>query len=107
LETSEEAPPPEAVTRWLRSYAALGILKGLAGLLFGRPGGAVSPERFSDYDRAITQVVCEEEGLTRLPVITHVDFGHTDPMCLMPYGLQAEINCETQELAVRENAVGD
>ena len=107
LETSEDAPPPTAVLRGLRTYAAMGILQELSGFLFGRPGGQVQPERFDAYDRVISQVILEEEGLAELPVITHMDFGHTDPMFVLPYGIQAEIDCDAQQLAILENAVVD
>jgi len=107
LETSEEAPPPTAVVRELRVYAAMGILRELAGILFGRPGGPVPPERFDAYDRAIGQVIDEEEGLRDLPVITRMDFGHTDPMFVLPYGVQAEIDCDAQVLTIIENGVED
>jgi muramoyltetrapeptide carboxypeptidase LdcA involved in peptidoglycan recycling len=107
IETSEEAPPPETVKRTLRVFGALGILQQLSGLLVGRPGGNVSPETFPDYDRAILQVVCDELGLTDLPIITHMDFGHTAPMFVIPYGLQAEINCEKKTFSIIENAVVD
>lgn len=105
LETSEEAPSPEAVIRGLRTYAALGILPKLAGLLFGRPGGQIPLEAHAAYDRSLLQVVVEEEGLSDLPIVTGMDFGHTDPMCVLPYGLQAELDCETQQVAIVENAV--
>jgi muramoyltetrapeptide carboxypeptidase LdcA involved in peptidoglycan recycling len=107
LETSEEAPPPELVARTLRIYAAMGVLHQLSGILFGRPGGNISPETFDAYDRAILQVVCDEQGLTDLPVITNMDFGHTAPMFLLPYGLQAEIDSESKTFSIAENAVTD
>jgi muramoyltetrapeptide carboxypeptidase LdcA involved in peptidoglycan recycling len=107
LETSEEAPPPELVSRTLRVFAAMGILSRLAGILFGRPGGNVPVEQFEDYDRAILQVVKEEQGLADMPIITHMDFGHTSPMFILPYGVQAEIDCENQKFSILENAVTD
>jgi muramoyltetrapeptide carboxypeptidase LdcA involved in peptidoglycan recycling len=107
LETSEEAPPPSAVLRGLRTYAAVGILEELSGILFGRPGGQVPPEQFDEYDAAILQVVAEEEGLTHLPIVTRMDFGHTDPMFVLPYGVQAEIDCQAQRFALVESAVID
>ncbi len=107
LETSEEAPPPAAVLRGLRTCAAMGVLRELSGVLFGRPGGQVPVERFDEYDEAISQVICEEEGLTGLPVITHMDFGHTDPMFVLPYGIQAEIDCDAHRFSIIENAVVD
>ena len=107
LETSEDAPPPEMVTYTLRVFAAMGILSQLAGILFGRPGGTISPDTFGEYDRAILQVVSEEQGLTNLPIITHMDFGHTSPICVLPYGVQAEIDCEKKRFSILENAVTD
>ena len=83
----------------------MGILKELSGILFGRPGGQVQPEQFGEYDKVISQVILEEEGLTELAVITHMDFGHTDPMFVLPYGVQAEIDCDKQRLSILNSAV--
>ncbi len=107
LETSEEAPPPEIIKRTLRVFAALRILSKLSGILFGRPGGEVPMEKFKEYDKAILQVVNEEEGLTDLPVITHMDFGHTSPIFVLPYGVLAEIDVESKRFSILENAVID
>jgi muramoyltetrapeptide carboxypeptidase LdcA involved in peptidoglycan recycling len=107
LETSEEAPPPDEVKRILRVYAALGILRKLSGLLFGRPGGQIPVERFDEYEQAILQVVKEEEGLHDLPVVTRMDFGHTDPMCVLPYGVLAEIDCTARRFSILEAGVVD
>ncbi|MBN2147949.1 MAG: LD-carboxypeptidase [Anaerolineales bacterium] len=105
IETSEDAPSPEVVKYGLRTYAALGILHRLSGILFGRPGGQISLEKHPEYDQALLQVVAEETGMDNLPIIAGMDFGHTDPMFVLPYGIQAEINCETQQFAILENAV--
>lgn len=107
VETSEEAPPPHLVKYILRSYASMGILKQLSGILFGRPGGNIPVEKFKEYDDVIFQVVTEEEGLSGLPIITNMDFGHTDPVFVLPYGVQAEIDCEAQQFRIIENAVVD
>jgi muramoyltetrapeptide carboxypeptidase LdcA involved in peptidoglycan recycling len=105
LETSEEAPSPVHVTRVLRNFAAMGILDQIAALLFGRPGGGIAVADFMQYDQAILQVVAEEHGLTQLPIVTHMDFGHTDPMWVLPYGVQAQVDCEHRSVAILDNAV--
>jgi muramoyltetrapeptide carboxypeptidase LdcA involved in peptidoglycan recycling len=105
LDTSEDAPSPATVKYGLRTYAALGVLEKLSGILFARPGGQISPETFVEYDNVLLQVVAEEEGLTDLPIISGVDFGHTDPICVLPYGIQAEIDCDRQQFRITENAV--
>ena len=85
----------------------MGILQQLSGILFGRPGGNISPQTFADYDRAILQVVNDELGLSDLPIVTYMDFGHTAPMFVLPYGLQAEIDSEAKTFSIVENAVTD
>jgi muramoyltetrapeptide carboxypeptidase LdcA involved in peptidoglycan recycling len=107
LETAEDAPSAEVVKYGLRTYAALGVLEQLSGILFARPGGQIDPETFSAYDDVLRLVVAEEAGLTDLPIITRMDFGHTDPMFVLPYGIQAEINCDTKQFTILEGAVVD
>ncbi len=106
IETSEEAPPPREVVSFLRCLAEMRILSSLRGILVGRPGGhKLTPDSFSSYDDAVFQVVADEEGLTSLPVVTQMDFGHTDPMFVLPYGVQAEIDCDRRKFTILENAV--
>jgi len=107
LETSEEAPSPTRVLRVLRALAAMGILRRLSGILLGRPGGPVPLEQFGEYDEVLLQVVTKEEGLAELPIVTGMDFGHTDPMFLLPYGVEAEIDCDRRQFAITEAAVVD
>lgn len=105
FETSEEAPPPEYVKRTLRIFAAMGILEQLSGILFGRPGGNVPMDQFNEYDQAILEIVSQEQGLTELSIVTNMDFGHTSPMFILPYGLEAEIDFENKRFSILENAV--
>lgn len=107
LETSEEGLPPAAVAHALRTWASMGILSRLSGILFGRPGGKVAVERFPEYDEVILRVVAGEQGLTRLPIVTNMDFGHTDPMMVLPYGVSARIDCDLKRFEILENAVAD
>jgi muramoyltetrapeptide carboxypeptidase LdcA involved in peptidoglycan recycling len=89
----------------LRAWAALGVLERLSGVLFGRPGGGVPLEQFDEYDQAILGIVRDECGLADLPVVTHMDFGHTDPMMVLPYGVLAEIDSQQERFSILENAV--
>jgi muramoyltetrapeptide carboxypeptidase LdcA involved in peptidoglycan recycling len=106
LETSEEAPTPESFQRWMRNYGAQGILHRLAGILLGRPGGASFPvEDHARYDEALLRVVRTELGLAELPIVTGMDFGHTDPFFVLPYGVRARIDCDARRFAILEPAV--
>jgi len=107
LETSEEGPPPASVGRFVRCLAAVGVLPRLSGILFGRPGGQIPPETFAEYDAVLTDAVSEEAGLTDLPIVTGMDFGHTDPMMVLPLGLNARIDCDGRQFSILESAVVD
>ncbi len=106
LETSEEAPPPELLARFLRVLALTGELQGLSGLLLGRPGGADVPVAdHVDYDEAVLRVVRDEAGLADLPVVTNVDVGHTDPMWTVPQGVRLRVEPEVERLTFLEAGV--
>jgi muramoyltetrapeptide carboxypeptidase LdcA involved in peptidoglycan recycling len=102
LELSEECPSPKAFTRMLRSLGAAGVLHGARALLFGRPYGDDST--FAAYD-AVLQQTCRDLALDALPIVTHMDFGHTDPMCVLPYGVLAEVDCDRRTVRLVEPAV--
>ena len=105
LETSEEAPPPSRLTEFIRSLAAMGVLEGLGGILFGRPGGQIQPEMFQSYDDALCNTIRAEYGLDGLPIVTNMDFGHTDPVFVIPFGLQIYINSVQRQVSIDESAV--
>jgi muramoyltetrapeptide carboxypeptidase LdcA involved in peptidoglycan recycling len=93
IETSEEQPPPAFLSRFMRSLAASGELHRLAAVLVGRPGGADLPvDHHGAYDEAVVSVVRDEEGLVHVPVVTRMDFGHTDPMWTIPIGIPTRID---------------
>lgn len=103
FETSEEAPSVDYVVRALRNYAATGILERASGIIIGR--GANLPENEMDrYEQAFLHVVQKECHLN-IPMISQMDFGHTDPMFLLPYGAQAQIDTSDAGFSILENAV--
>lgn len=105
-ETSEEAPTPTVVARWIRNYGAQGILDRIGGIIVGRPGGGVPANRHDDYGSAIAKVLAEYE-VQSVPLITGFDFGHTDPMLVLPYGARTEIDCDTGTISLLEPVVSD
>ncbi len=103
LETSENMPTPDNVRYMLRNYGMQGVLGDISALLFGRPRG---------YDRVgkrrLARVLCqvaEEFGRTDLPIITDMEFGHTDPQMVLPLGLKAEVDPAGPGLRLLERAV--
>jgi muramoyltetrapeptide carboxypeptidase LdcA involved in peptidoglycan recycling len=103
-ETSEEAPSDTAVLRWLRNFAAQGILSRLSGIVLGRAGGQMDETRRTSQKETILRAL-DEAGLHDLPVLADLDFGHTDPIATLPYGAVAEIDCDAVAFRILEAAV--
>lgn len=103
-ETSEEAPRDGHVLRWLRNFAAQGILARLAGIMLARPGGPMDDAQRAAQKAAVLQAL-DEAGLSELPVLADLDFGHTDPIATLPYGARAEIDCDRLTVRILDAAV--
>ncbi len=103
-ETSEEAPPATQVLRWLRNFAAQGILPRLSGIVLGRPGGQTDEAYRQEQETSVVRAL-DEAGLQQLPVLAELDFGHTDPIATLPYGVLAEIDCSRSMLSILEPGV--
>lgn len=101
FETSEEKPSPDAMMRWLRNYAAQGILQKANGIIFGKPQDEMYYEA---YKEAILTVMKEYE-LEDLPILYNLNFGHTEPKMILPYGAMAEIDCMNGTFAILESGV--
>lgn len=102
VETSEEAPNVDDIKRIFRNLGVQGILERLSGILIGRPGGQVTD--LFRYDGAILDVVANEFGLKNLPILAQMDFGHTDPMFVIPYGAACTIACEEKTMFLKHPA---
>ncbi len=105
IETSEEAPPPETVVRMLRPLMLMGILPNLSGVLMGRPGGAtLTVADHARHEHAVHTFLRDECGLPDLPLVTNMDFGHTDPIMTLPLGVMAELDCDRRVFSITEAA---
>jgi muramoyltetrapeptide carboxypeptidase LdcA involved in peptidoglycan recycling len=91
FETSEEKPPPERVGYMLRNYGVAGVLGRAAALLLGRPKDYTSAD-IDKLHRLVTTIVAKEFGRPDMPVITNVDFGHTDPKLIVPVGGRVRVD---------------
>lgn len=105
LETSEEGIAPLFLKRFLRNLAAQGILAKIGGILFSKPGGQhILAPQFKDYGKAILDVF-EEYQLPQVSIVINMDFGHSDPMWVIPYSCLAEINPIEERVSLLEGMV--
>ena len=102
FETSEDKPSPTYVEYWLRNYGSMGILQKAKGIIFGKPYDNLY---YEEYKKAIIKVIREELKLYDLPILYNMNFGHTAPMHVLPYGAMAEIDCSAQSFSITESGV--
>lgn len=103
LETSEEAPSPLQVARWLRNYAHQGIVGELAAVLFGRPMRYPPSAVTELYDRVLD--VLADAGRSDLPVVANLDVGHTSPQMVVPLGSRVRVDPVRRSVVALEPAV--
>lgn len=106
LETSEMKPSPEQIKMILRNYGMQDVYSNISALLIGRPRSYSLDEK----DRLNTyclQVVKEEFGSVELPIISNMDFGHTDPQWILPLGITGEIDCVNRSFKLIESIYSD
>ena len=102
FETSEEKPEPSHLEYWLRNYGSQGILQNVNGIILGKPYDNLY---YEEYKKVILKVVREELSLINLPIMCNMNFGHTSPITILPYGAIAEINCEDASFSILESGV--
>ncbi len=101
FETSEEKPEPSAIRYWLRNYAAQGILHKANGIIFGKPQDETF---YEEYKEEILKVM-KEHQLEHLPILYNLNFGHTEPKFVLPYGALAQIDCSKKTFSILESGV--
>jgi muramoyltetrapeptide carboxypeptidase LdcA involved in peptidoglycan recycling len=93
LETSEEMPSGEEVFRTLRNMGERGLLQRFSALLMARPK-TWSFERPNSPEEGARYATEQREAVIRAlrvyapntMTVFDVDFGHTDPQVVLPYG---------------------
>ncbi|MBF9066548.1 S66 family peptidase [Streptacidiphilus fuscans] len=108
LETSEERPDAATVFRILRNMGERGLLRQFPALLMGRaraqdpfnPVPADARARYRADQRAAVLRALETYAPQAMAVFD-VDFGHTDPQLLLPYGGEIRVDGPARRITVR------
>lgn len=101
LETSEENMEPRHLVWLLRGLAAQGIFDVIQGLIVGKPA---SRKKYEPYKEALLKVIAGEQKHPELPILYNVNFGHAEPIGILPYGVKARLDADNKTLTLLEPA---
>lgn len=89
LETSEEKPHPDLFRKMINTIKEYGIFDVLSGVLVGKP------QNETYYDE-YKKILLEEISNKDLSIVYNLNIGHATPRCIMPFGVDAEVDTGRQ-----------
>jgi len=95
LETSEERMLPETLEKILIEFKRRNILQNVKGIIVGKPIDEVYYEEYKDVYKKVFMDI-------DTPVLYNVNFGHSVPRCLLPYGDSATIDYDNKTITINE-----
>ena len=101
LETSEEDMSCTDLTWILRNLAAQGLFDVINGILVGKPARR---SKYEPYKEVYRKVVGQEAGRSDLPILYNVNFGHAEPIGILPYGVKCRLDADSKTLTLLEPA---
>lgn len=97
----DEAETSKTMDRMFTQLRQMGVYDQIAGMIVGRFHSDV---RFTEQD-SLEMILRDTLKGYKFPVITDVDFGHTDPLLTVPLGIQCEVNTSGPSITFLEKAV--
>lgn len=102
IEDIPEFFTPDSITNFFKWLGYNGFLQKINGIIIGR---ICENNSFDKHSIEIKNVINGEFGLKNLPVLYGLNFGHSSPMFIIPYGAKAEINSENKSFVILESGV--
>ncbi|MBU3217335.1 LD-carboxypeptidase [Clostridium estertheticum] len=96
IETCEEKPKPELFEKELIALKDTGIFDVINGIIVGKP----QDEQYYEEYKEIYYKIIENKDL---PIIYNVNFGHAQPRCIIPYGIEVEVDLEIKVITLKES----
>ncbi|MCM2279055.1 MAG: hypothetical protein NDJ89_13350 [Oligoflexia bacterium] len=97
----DEAESSRTIDRMFTQLRHMGVFDQIAGLVVGR---FVSSVGFK-ADDSLEMILDDALRGYRFPVITGVDFGHSDPLITFPLGVMCQVDTKKPEIAFLESGV--
>jgi muramoyltetrapeptide carboxypeptidase LdcA involved in peptidoglycan recycling len=91
--TNEVMPTPEMLAEYLNALKQEGVFDNINGIIIGKP---MNENYYEEYKSVWLDTVNNNE----LPILYNVNFGHSAPRAVLPYGAAARVNADRQEITL-------
>lgn len=98
LEASDLQPTPEELKEYLIEFKNRNILQTVKGIIIGKPK---EEKYYEEYKAVIKDVFTDIDT----PVLYNLNFGHSLPRCIIPYGAFATIDFDNKKVHINEAIV--
>lgn len=97
VETCEGKPSPKLLEKELLALKERGLFDMVSGVLVGKPQ---DEQYYEEYKEIYSSVIQNPS----LPILYNINFGHAYPRCVLPYGVEAEVDMEQKCITFLEPA---
>ncbi|MDO4200353.1 MAG: LD-carboxypeptidase [Clostridia bacterium] len=95
LESSEERPSPEKYRQALKYLKNAHVFEKISGILVGKPVNKIYEK---EYKQALIEIIDDP----KLPIVCNINIGHALPRCIIPFGIDANVDAENQIIRFSE-----
>lgn len=95
LETSGEKMKPERLEQILMEFKNRKILENVQALVVGKPADETY---YDEYKEVYKKVFSDLDT----PILYNLNFGHAYPRCIIPYGIEAEVDVDNKKFKIVE-----
>ncbi len=96
IETCEEKPKPEEFEKELLALKNIGIFDVISGIIVGKPQ---NEQYYEEYKEIYYKIIENRD----LPILYNVNFGHAEPRCIIPYGIDTEVDLDKKKITLKES----
>ncbi len=97
----DESENSKTLDRFFTQLRQMGVYDEIAGMIVGRFSASVKLSETDSLDMILNDAL---RGY-RFPVITEIDFGHTDPLLTLPMGVRARMSTKPLKIELLEAGV--
>lgn len=97
----DDAESPQTIDRYLTHLRHLGVYDTISGMVIGRCSSEIG---FGEGD-TLEMILEEATRGYDFPIVTGVDFAHTDPLITIPLGVKCLLDADNQRIELMESAV--